>query len=162
MAISDFYQPHARVQANNELVNGVTGEITNPPSMTKQEFVKECDINNIIKMYSVTGQINHISAKAALGAYDDLPDSLDFQESLNTVMAAEAAFMSLPSKTRERFHNEPSEFLEFFSDPKNRAEATSLGLLIPQPPPAAAIGGETGGTPPPSPSSESPKSEPTA
>lgn len=125
-----FYVPHARVTMPEH--DRRTGEV--PPSMTKQEFVQECDINNIIKSFSKTGQIAHISSKAAQGAYVDLPDPLDYQDALHIAAAAEASFATLPSKVRDRFANDPSRFLEFMSNPDNEAEARTLGLLNPVPP----------------------------
>jgi len=150
------YRPHPRVQEDGGIVNNVTGEVTYPPSMTKQEFVKECDINNIIKQYSTTGMLNHISAKAQSGLYEDLPESNDFQESLHIIMDAEKAFMSLPSRTRERFHNEPANFLAFMENDANREEIYSLGLAV-RPPPDNR--GGDGGTSPPVDGSESPKTD---
>lgn len=125
----DRYRPHARVQEDGSIFNRFTGEYEFPPSRTKQSHLKECDINNIIKQFSVTGQITHVSAKAQLGAYQDLPDQLDYQEAQNTVIAAERSFMTLPAKLRERFENEPSQFLAFLGDPANREEAVKLGLV---------------------------------
>lgn len=127
-ALYGFYQPHKRVTFNNELVNPVTGEVSHPPSMTKQEFAKQCDINNIIKEFSLTGQINHINAAAAQGAFLDLPDSVDYQEHLHTIMAAEAAFAALPAKMRDRFQGDPATFLAFVQDPKNADELIELGI----------------------------------
>lgn len=138
---------------DNDLVNPVTGEVTFPPSMAKQEFKAECDINNILKQFSVTGMIRHVSARAAEGRYEDLPDSQDFQESLAIVQQATDAFGTLPAKIRDRFHNEPAEFLAFVSDPANLDEMRTLGLAIPKasPSPTNASteqpGGE-GGSPP--------------
>lgn len=126
-----FYRPHKRVQEHGELVNIHTGDITVPPSMTKQEFIRECDVNNVIKQYKQTGMVAHVNAKAAQGAYQDLPDAVDFQESLHLVMAAETAFMTLPAKVRDRFGQDPAEFLAFLSDPKNAEEARALGLIQP-------------------------------
>jgi len=131
-----FYRPHDRVQNDGSVVHPITGEISYPPSKTKQALLAECDINRIIKLYSVTGQVHHVSARAALGAYMDLPDNLDYQAALNTVLEGEKAFNSLPAKVRDRFENDPADFLQFLSDPKNKAEAIELGLVIP-PPPAA-------------------------
>lgn len=124
----DRYRPHSRVTFNNELVNPFNGEITNPPSMTKQSFVAECDINNILKQYQTTGQLRHISARAAQGAYVDLPDDIDFQSALNTVLEGQNAFASLPAKLRARFGNDPANFLLFMADPSNQDEAIKLGL----------------------------------
>lgn len=128
MAKRSFYRPHNRVTFDNSLVNRVTGEIEFPPSMAKQEFKAECDINNILKQFSATGMMRHVSAKAAEGMYTDLPDQQDFQESLEIVRTASESFASLPSKVRDRFHNEPHEFLAFMGDPKNSDEIRALGL----------------------------------
>lgn len=132
--LRSHFKPHKRVTEDG-LIELPHGELVRPPSMTKQEFVREADINNILKQYSVTGMLNHVSANAAMGAYQDLPDSFDFQESMHTVKAAETAFMTLPAKLRARFDNEPSLFLEFASDPKNLDEMRTLGLAKPAPPP---------------------------
>lgn len=128
-----FYRPHPRYLELGEITNPITGEVTQPPSMTKQEFVRECDINNIIKSYSVTGMLTHVSAKAAMGAYQDLPDPSDYQESLHVLMAAETSFMTLPAKLRDRFENDPAEFLAFCSNPANLDEMRTLGLANPPP-----------------------------
>lgn len=132
-----FFRPHKRVVYTGELVDA-QGVITKPPSMTKQSFAAECDINNIIKQYRVTGMVTHISDQAQRGTYTDLPDPLDFQESLELVRSAEVSFASLPSKIRDRFANDPGRFLAFCSDPANLKEMGELGLLntppAPQPP----------------------------
>lgn len=151
-----FYRPHKRVTFDNLKVDLKTGELVEIPSLTKQEFVAECDINNIIKQYGATGQLRHISAKAAQGAYLDLPDDLDFQASLETVRQAQEAFATLPSSTRARFENDPAKFLHFLSDPANQDEAIKLGFArdtrpppkAPETPPTPPNGGG-GGTPPP-------------
>jgi len=129
-----FHRPHDRVQEDGSIVNHRTGEVTYPPSKTKQSFLAECDINRILKQFSVTGQINHVNARAALGAYVDLPDQIDFQTALNTVVEGERAFGSLPAKLRERFGNDPAEFLGFLADENNRPEALKLGLINPPQP----------------------------
>lgn len=142
-----FYRPHARVEERGEVTNPVTGEVTRPPTMTKQAHRDECDINNILKQYRATGVIRHISAKAQQGQYMDLPDPMEFQDALHIVMQSEDAFASLPSTVRSRFHNDPGEFLQFISNPANRDEAQRLGLLKDQPPPQAQA--QAGATPPP-------------
>lgn len=125
-----FYRPHDRYATSwkNEVVDPITGEITNPPSMTKQQHLAECDINNIIKSYQITGQIRHISSKAAMGSYEDLPAAPDFQDAMNMVIQAEASFATLPSHVRARFGNDPAQFLTFIGDPTNKEEVYKLGL----------------------------------
>lgn len=124
-----FYRPHARSTFDNEVIHPFTGEISHPPSMTKQEFKDQCDINNIIKAFKITGQINHMSANAQLGMYADLPDPIDYQDAQNTIRQASESFASLPAKVRDRFENDPALFLAFLSDPANKDEAQALGLL---------------------------------
>lgn len=152
-AKTHFHRPHARLPYVNATEDLWTGELTVPEVRVKQSFVEECDINNILKQFKVTGMVRHMAAKAAAGAYSDLPDSIDFQQSLNIVIEGEKAFATLPSKIRERFHNNPTEFLEFMGKPDNQDEAIRLGLAkdtrpqadskgppdrTPPPPPAAA------------------------
>lgn len=155
-----FFRPHKRVQFTGEVLDTSTGELVKQPSMTKQGHKDECDINKILKQYRVTGVINHISAHARQGAYEDLPDPIDFQEALNMVQAAETAFATLPAKVRDRFQNDPIGFLEFTSDPKNAKEMAELGLTTPRAPATMATaslaeltealrGGGAGGDTPP-------------
>lgn len=131
-----FYRPHKRSDTwyTGEVADPKTGELVKLPSMTKQSFVAECDINTIMKQYKKTGMISHVSAHAAQGAYLDLPDATDFQQSLELVKEATIAFNTLPSKVRERFANDPARFLAFCGDPANRKEMGELGLTIPSNP----------------------------
>ncbi|QCQ84788.1 internal scaffolding protein [Blackfly microvirus SF02] len=139
MTLYSFYRPHPRVTEDNLYTDPITGEITEMPSMTKQEFQFECDINNVIKAFSQTGMFKHVSARAGQGAYEDLPDSSDFQEALHEVHRAREAFMTLPSKLRSRFGNDPAEFLAFTHDPNNLDELRSLGLANPAPLPPPPV-----------------------
>lgn len=134
-----WYQPHDRSSDyTGELVHPVTGELYRPPSRTKQEFVGESDVNNILKQYKLTGVISHINEKASQGTYADLPDGIDFQESLHLVQNAQLAFASLPSVIRNRFGNDPAQFLDYMADPANQDEMIKLGLATDKRPPREA------------------------
>jgi len=141
-----FFRPHERVREHGDIIN-YHGFITKPVPRTKQEFVRECDVNNIIKSFSRPGMYKQMVEQANLGRYEDLPDDVDFAESLAVVDQARTAFMTLPSKIRARFDNEPEQFLAFMADKQNEAEGRTLGLLKPLPP--------TAPPPPPTPSTES-------
>lgn len=132
-SMRSFFRPHQRVVFDPHLVKAKTGECYLPERRVKQSFIAECDINNILKQYSVTGQLRHISARAQQGSYMDLPDDLDFQLSMNIVKEGEAAFATLPSKTRERFGNNPENFLAFMANPENAEEAIKMGLATKRP-----------------------------
>lgn len=96
------------------------------PSMTKQSFKNECDINQIMKKWQTTGAITHFKEKG--GIYDDFTNIVDYQSALNAVMNADDSFMALPSSIRTRFQNDPQKFLEFATDPSNQEEIYALGL----------------------------------
>lgn len=130
-----FYRPHHDPGFDN--VDPATGEVM--PSMTRQSEMANCDIHNILKQFSQIGFEQLVRENAAKGQYADLTDLPDYQDALNTVLAADAAFAALPSQVRDRFHNDPSRFVEFLADPANQDEAIRLGLATdtrtPEPPP---------------------------
>lgn len=132
-----FYRPHELELGAFNNADPETGEVY--PSMTKQQEMDACDIHNVLKQFSQQGFEALVREKAATGQYADLPDELDYQASLNTVLAAQASFATLPSQVRERFRNDPARFLEFLADPANQDEAIRLGLAedtrTPEPPP---------------------------
>lgn len=131
-----FYIPHNRVYTPN------TG-----PSLTKQSFKDECDVNNILRKYQKTGLITHSNPRS--GTFDDLPSDIDFQQSMNTIIAAESAFTSLPSSLRRRFNNSPEEFLSFVYDPANTNELIELGLATNKSGPGQSPGDATPAEPAP-------------
>lgn len=149
-----FYRPHARVQYTGKLINHKTGEVFKPPARTKQQFLEQCDINTIVKQFTKAGMLDQLMRVQATGALQVLPDSLEFQEALNLVIQAERTFADLPSKLRNRFENDPSQFLQFMQDPANQDEMIKLGLATDnRPPPEPKISspdptGGDGGKPP--------------
>lgn len=95
-------------------------------SMTKQEHKAECDINNIMARYLNTGVFPDT---VKVGRYGDFSEAPEFRDALHLIREAKEQFAGLPSKVRQRFRNNPEEFLEFVRDPKNLDEAKDLGLL---------------------------------
>lgn len=153
-----WYRPHAPVRWTGEVLDRKTGELIKEPSMTKQEFVAECDINNVIRSYQVTGIMAHLNERAAQGLFLDLPDPMDYQEALNMAQAASAAFAALPSAVRNRFENDPAQFLAFMQDPANTEEAIKLGLAKAPPEPPVPPPSPT--APPAPPATPSPEAKP--
>lgn len=146
-----FYRPQRkRVTEDNLYADPKTGELRTMPSMTKQSFRDQCDINQILKQYKTPAMLAQLLAQGRQGTYADLPDELDYQESMNTIIQAEAAFASLPSKLRNRFDNDPGQFLAFMSDPANKEQWYELGLAVrpADPPPAEPSGREAPPSPP--------------
>lgn len=93
---------------------------------TKQSMRDECDINLIMAKYQKTGAIAHVNSH---GAKYDFATSQDFSEAMRTVTVAQDMFDHLPSSIRNRFANDPGQFLDFVQDADNREEAVKLGIL---------------------------------
>lgn len=100
---------------------------------TKQSHKAECDINTIVAFYMRTGVFNHGTSKQP--QWGDFGDGTTFHEAQQAVVEAKEAFSSLPSAVRDRFKNDPGQFLDFVNDPENLDEAIELGLV--EKPPAA-------------------------
>lgn len=101
-------------------------------SLTLTDFKKQCDINNIVEQYVMTGTLPSVRGAAFTKRYPmfgDFTVGNDYQTIQNTLKASEMAFMDLPSRVRERFNNNPSELVKFLQDEKNRPEAEELGLI---------------------------------
>lgn len=120
------------------------------PSLTHQEFARECDINWIIKKYETTG-VMETGSRVPLDP--DVVSMLptDFQCAMDTLARAQVAFDGLPSSLRDRFANDPARLLAFLNDDNNREEAVKLGLVAnlseatsvatPPDPPTEAVSG---------------------
>lgn len=109
------------MEASNE-----TALVCPEPTLTQQQFKDETDINVIVERFGVTGQLPDAIIPPTYGDYTNVPD---FQTALNVVLQAEEAFMELPAKIRQRFGNDPQQYLEFCEDGSNREEAKRLGIL---------------------------------
>jgi len=127
-----------------------------PPGRTKQSFKDECDVNTIMRRYEATGILPE---PRGVPQYLDV-SSIDFQEAQFFIAAANSRFFSLPSRIRDRFENDPAQFLAFMEDSRNAQEARELGLVpTPQPSPARsseAIVEAPSGAPSPSPAPKGP------
>lgn len=98
-------------------------------SRTKQAFRDECDVNQILAKWQKTGLVTHVASQPPkFGDFDVVPD---YQASLNAIIAADSAFMALPSSVRDRFSNDPAKLFTFLQDSANKDEAIKLGLIDP-------------------------------
>jgi len=109
-------------------VSDETGlDCSDDPSLAKQSFAEECDINTIVRQFGLTGQLpDNVRAPQ----YGDFTGVFDYQSALNAVIAADDAFMEMPAHVRARFHNDPAAFVEFCSNPDNIEEMDKLGLVV--------------------------------
>lgn len=137
----------------------VTLFVTVGPSLTRQEFVEECDINSIMKKYE--GHAH--GGPNGLGFHPDVVRTyVDFAEAPQTLLEfmtfmneAQSAFMTLPAAVRKEFDNDAPAFVDFASDPRNLEQMREWGLAPPAKPsevppvsPAPAAPAPAGGSAP--------------
>lgn len=96
------------------------------PSLAKQAFKDECDINTIVKRFGIGGEM---PVNVRMPTYGDFTGVSDYREALHAIRDAEASFMAMPAAVRARFANDPGAFVDFCSNPANREEAEKLGLV---------------------------------
>lgn len=107
---------------------------TEGPSLTRQEFAEECDINSIMKRYEGhdIGSIMRRDVEPQYADFTVLPTNL--LEYMEQMHEAEQAFMTLPASVRRTFDNSAVEFVAFASDPSNIDQMRAWGLAAPKPP----------------------------
>lgn len=125
------------------------------PSRTKQSFAEEADINHIVKVFGITGQLPQIDH---VPSYETFEDVFDFHSAMNAVAAARESFDALPAEVRRTFQNDPQEFVVFCSNPDNRDQLKKWGFIDEDRsavragevgiPPAVGAGGGPGVVPP--------------
>lgn len=105
------------------------------PSLTRQEFAAEADINNLMAQYEKTGILPTVNR--ADPAFLDVSDVPDLQSAMALVAAAQEAFMSLPASTRLTFDNDPVKFVAFAENPDNIEQMREWKLAPPKEEPPA-------------------------
>lgn len=98
-------------------------------TLTQQQFAEECDINNIMQKFGMTGLLPQVPLEPT---YGDFSGVHDYHTAMNAIIAAQDQFDGLPAQIRTRFDNDPSKLIEFMNDESNRDEAEKLGLINPK------------------------------
>ncbi|AXH75809.1 MAG: internal scaffolding protein [Microviridae sp.] len=112
------------------------------PSLTRQEFAEECDINALMARYNnhvIGGPGNLAPSEPMYFDFADMPQ--DLMGYMQFMEDCEKSFMSLPAIVRKEFDNSALEFVAFASDPTNLQQMRDWGLAPPakvNPAPGAA------------------------
>lgn len=106
-------------------VPGISFNEAAEPSLTKQSFRDETDVNQIMSRFSRGGSLPKGDRPHQYGNFV----GLDYREMQNALVYANDMFAELPADMRRRFDNDPGNLVEYLSDPQNEAEAQQLGLL---------------------------------
>lgn len=134
--VCEFPEVRTRFNTDFDKLSQCTSLAEFEKTRTQQQFKDECDINEIVRRFGLTGKLPD---NVRMPEYVDYEGVFDFQTAMNTMMDAEREFMKLPASVRRRFDNDPQQLLEFVGNGQNQAEAEALGLLrakAPPPPPA--------------------------
>lgn len=127
------------------------------PSLTRQEFAEECDINSIMKRYDAYLSDPMRSVREPR-YYDftELPETL--MDMMDVLRQGEEAFYSLPALVRKEFDNDPAAFVDFAADPTHVDQMREWGLAAPAKPADKPL--EVRVVPDPAPSSGAPGAGP--
>lgn len=123
--LSDFHKPHAAF----DMPSG-------GPSLARQEFKEECDINEIMARYEATGVLPNVVGEPFYYDFTTVP--LTMMDSMDMMRAASDAFMTLPAKVRKEFDNDAAAFVDFASLPENLDQMREWGLAPKKEAPVAA------------------------
>jgi phage internal scaffolding protein len=110
---------------DTKVVSITTGLSCPEPTLAKQEFRDECDINRIMMQYARTGELPQVSG----AVYGDFNSTQTYHDMQNTLIEAQKAFKTLPASIRATFNNDPAEVIDFLNNPANRDQAVKLGLI---------------------------------
>lgn len=116
---------------DRNIASDQSGLECNDPTLTKQSFKEECDINTIVERFNITGELPQ---NVRMPEYRDFTEITDYHTALNAIAQARESFDAMPANIRARFQNDPEQFVDFCNDPGNRDEAKKMGLLVPAPP----------------------------
>lgn len=129
-AMHDFYKDNGADR--HTLIEG--------PSMTRQEFAEECDINTIMRRYEGHGQGPGNLASNVEPVYFDFASApSNLMDYMAFMQSTESAFMSLSANVRREFDNDARLFVDFASNPANLETMRAWGLAPPAKPPVAPV-----------------------
>lgn len=132
MKMTKIIAPFLRTPYNYDTIaaSNASGLHCEDATLAQQQFKDECDINNIMQKFGMTGLLPQAPLEAT---YGDFSGVYDYHTALNAIIASEEQFNALPAQLRARFDNDPAKLMEFMDNDSNREEAVKLGLVNPNP-----------------------------
>lgn len=101
----------------------------------KVDHTGAVDVNELMKKWDPSGQqFNRAISQGMVTPtgmhYDDFTDGKTLQEALDIANHAKEQFAMLPANLRNRFENNPINFLNYVNDPNTLEEQYSLGIRV--------------------------------
>lgn len=112
----------------------VPGWNSDQESQVQEQFADACQTDTIIRKYNMMG-VNPFIASGS-SQYLDTTQIPDFVCAQNAQVKVKEFFDGLPADIRLEFNNDPMQFAEVVSDPKNADYLREIGVLAPLPPKA--------------------------
>lgn len=109
----------------------VVGFSSDQPSKVQEQFADACQTDTIIRKYNTMG-VNPFIASGG-SQYLDTTEIPSFVAAQNAQVKVKEYFEGLPSDIRLEFNNDPMEFAEVVSDPRNADYLREIGVLEPLP-----------------------------
>lgn len=109
----------------------VPGFSSEMESKVQEQFADACQTDTIIRKYNTMGVNPFIAAGAS--QYLDTTEIPSFVAAQNAQVRVKEYFEGLPSDIRLEFNNDPMQFAEVVSDPKNADYLREIGVLAPLP-----------------------------
>ena len=109
----------------------VSGFSSDQPSKVQEQFADACQTDTIIRKYNMMGVNPFISAGGS--QYLDTTQIPSFVAAQNAQIKVKEYFEGLPADIRLEFNNDPMQFAEVVSDPRNADYLREIGVLAPLP-----------------------------
>lgn len=100
-------------------------------SKVQDQFADACQTDTIIRKYNMMG-VNPFIASGG-SQYLDTTQIPSFVAAQNAQIKVKEYFEGLPSDIRLEFNNDPMQFAEVVSDPRNAEYLREIGVLAPLP-----------------------------
>lgn len=109
----------------------VPGWNSEQESKVQEQFADACQTDTIIRKYNMMG-VNPFIATGS-SQYLDTTQIPSFVAAQNAQVKVKEYFEGLPSDIRLEFNNDPMQFAEVVSDPRNAKYLREIGVLAPLP-----------------------------
>lgn len=109
----------------------ITGFSSDMESKVQEQFADACQTDTIIRKYNTMG-VNPFIASGG-SQYLDTTEIPSFVAAQNAQVRVKEYFEGLPSDIRLEFNNDPMQFAEVVSDPRNAEYLRDIGVLAPLP-----------------------------
>lgn len=109
----------------------IPGFSSDMESKVQEQFADACQTDTIIRKYNMMGVNPFIAAGGS--QYLDTTQIPSFVAAQNAQIRVKEYFEGLPSDVRLEFNNDPMQFAEVVSDPRNADYLREIGVLAPLP-----------------------------